>query len=109
MSVAIDDPQGPHSQQLPHCFEILLRYRQNVEATVSCFAGTVMASGMNYYALQKAGTINRVLRDNLGIVDDLLVSLISPEAKSFPVGQLVRDFGYPEVDLVAIDLLGCEV
>jgi len=90
MSLAIDDPLGPHSHQLPRCFQILLGYRQNVEATVSCFAGTLMASGMNYYALQKTGTINRIIRDNLGIVDDLLVSLISPEAKSFPVGQLER-------------------
>ena len=39
------------------------------------------------------------------VIDDILVAFISPDAKAFTVGQLIRDFSYPDVDLSEIDLV----
>jgi len=47
--------------------------------------------------------LNRVIQDNVGVIEDILVDLISPEAAAFSVENLARDFAYPDVDLFEID------
>ena len=62
------------------------------------------ATPLYYYAHQKIGEINRAIHAHLGIVEDLLVELISPTDARFDVTDLARDFGYPLVDLSDLDL-----
>lgn len=94
---------GAQHHQLPDCFEILLRYRERVEGILSFSSGVLEASGLYLYAHWKVGELNRIIQENVAIIEDLLVAFISPEAKEFSVDQLTRDYGYPDVDLFEID------
>jgi hypothetical protein len=94
---------GAQPDQLPDCFEILLRYRERVADVLSFSSGVLTASGLYLYAHRKTGELNRIIHENVGIIDDLLVTFISPESKEFTVEQLARDYGYPDVDLFEID------
>jgi hypothetical protein len=58
---------------------------------------------LDLHAHRKAGELNRVIRENVAIIDDVLVELISPEGATFSVEQLARDYGYPDVDLFEVD------
>ena len=92
-----------HRHQLPAFFEILFDYRTRVDAILS-FSGSVMeASGLYLYAHRKAAELNRSIEGHVVVIEDMLAALISPEAAAFSVEQLVRDFGYPDADLSAID------
>lgn len=90
-------------RQLPHFFEILFDYRTRVDDVLSFSSGVLEASGLYLHAYHKAGELNRVIRDNVAIVEETLVALVSPEGASFSVEQLARDFEYPDVDLFEID------
>jgi hypothetical protein len=74
-----------------------------VDHVLSFSCGVLEASGLYLYAHRKAEEMNRIIRDNVSIVDDILVALISPEETSFSVEQLTREYGYPDVDLFEID------
>jgi hypothetical protein len=90
--------------QLPEFFAILLDYRIRVDDVLSFSSGVLEASGLFSHALRKMQELNRVIRDNVAGIDDTLAALINPEGLSFSVGQLTRDYGYPDVDLFEIDL-----
>ena len=81
-------------------FSILLRYRELVYGTLdSAFSfndGVMEASGLYYYAHWKVGQINQAVRQQMQVIDNLLVQLISPDGKAFTLTELVRDYGYPE-------------
>jgi hypothetical protein len=94
---------GPQRRQLREFFKILFEYRVTVERALSFCSGVLEASGLYHYAYRKVGEVNRAIRQECAVVEDLLVSLISPEGKSFSVEELVRDHGYPAVDLFDID------
>lgn len=73
--------------------------------TLSFSSGVIIeGNGLRLYAHRKAGELNRIIRDNVAIIDDVLVAFISPEAKVFSVDQLACDYGYPDVDLFEIDV-----
>ena len=95
---------GAQGSQLPDCFKILLEYRDRVEDVLSFSSGVLEASGLYLFAHRKAGELNQIIQQNVGMIEDLLIAFISPEAKEFSVAQLVRDYGYPDVDLCEIDL-----
>ncbi|MFI5387051.1 MAG: hypothetical protein ACHQ50_13135 [Fimbriimonadales bacterium] len=99
------DPQSQqHWADLRHVFEQLLAYRVRLRAVLDFSGGVLEATPLYYYAHQKIGEINRAIRPHLGIVEDLLVELISPTDAKFDVTDLARDFGYPLVDLSDLDL-----
>lgn len=91
------------NDQLPACFEILFSYRERVDDVLSFSSGVLAASGPYLYAHRKTGELNRIIQDNLAIIEDILVTLISPEATVFSIEQLARDYDYPDVDLFDID------
>ena len=63
-----------------------------------------MAAGDLFaYLLLVTGDVNREIRKHLPIIEDRLVELISPTRQSFTLEQLVKDHGYPDVDLDEID------
>jgi hypothetical protein len=90
--------------QLPGFFQMLLDYRIRVGGVLSYSSGVLEASGLFSHAHRKVQELNRVIRDNVAGIDDTLAALINPEGLSFSVGQLTRDYGYPDVDLFEIDL-----
>ena len=94
---------GAANHELRDCFEILLGYRGRLEDVLSFSSGILEASGLYLYAHRKVGELNKIIQDNVALIDDILVAFISPEAKVFPIDQLVRDYGYPDVDLFEID------
>jgi hypothetical protein len=91
------------AHQLPEFFAILYDYRERLEKVLSFSSGVLEASGLYLHAHHKAGELNRVIRDNIAIIDDNLAALISPEDATFSVEQLARDYAYPNVDLFEID------
>ncbi|MBV9124234.1 MAG: hypothetical protein JO112_12825 [Planctomycetes bacterium] len=88
---------------LPVCFKILFDYRTKVEKVLTFSSGVLEASGLYAYAHRKAGELNGIIREHVRIIDDLLVALISPQAKTFTVEELSKDYDYPDVDLNVID------
>lgn len=94
---------GVHSDQLTDCFNILFKYRERVGSILTFSDGVLAASGLYLFAHQKTDELNRIVRENLGIIDDILVAIISPEEKQFSMVQMVNDYGYPDVDLCKID------
>lgn len=92
------------NDQLPYCFETLLEYRERVEQVLSFSSGVMAASGWYLYAFQKTEALDRIIQGNVSIIEEILGGFISPEAKTFSVDQLVRDYGYPDVDLFEIDM-----
>ena len=91
------------SHRLPEYFAILFDYRKRVEDVLSFSSGVLEASGLYLHAHRKAGELNLVIQDNIAVIKDALVDLISPEGATFTVEQLARDYGYPDVDLFEID------
>ena len=92
------------ADELPNCFEILLSYRERVESVLVFSDGTLAASGLFKYAHRKIKSINRGIAKIIASIDDLLSSFISPEGRTFTIDKLVKDYGYPDVDLNTIDM-----
>jgi hypothetical protein len=86
--------------------EICFACCSNIDSqpALSFTSGTLEASGLYFYALQKADELNRAIARHLGIVDDLLAELINPTSMSVTVDDLARDHGYPVGDLFEIDM-----
>ena len=91
------------AHQLPEFFAILYDYREQVGGVLAFSSGVLTASGLYLHAHRKVGELNRVIQDNVAVVEDVLVELIDPEAAAFSVEQLASDHGYPDVDLFDID------
>ena len=95
--------RGSIQNQLPGLFSILLAYRDVVEPALSFSSGVMEAGGLDYYAHAKVAQVNQVIREQVQVVDDILVELISPKRTTFTRRKLVRDYGYPEDDLDQVD------
>jgi hypothetical protein len=61
------------------------------------------ATGLYHHAYQKVDEVNRVIRQEVSGIEDLLIDLINPEGKTFSVEELVRDHCYPRVNFTEID------
>lgn len=97
-------PFAAERRQLPNFFAILFDYRRRVNRLLMYGSGVLAASGLNMLAYRRALDLNDVIGQNIGIIDDLLVALISPDGATFSVDQLVRDYGYSEEDLDDLDI-----
>ena len=73
--------------QLRGLFRMLLKYRLKLHPALNFASGTMEASGLYFYALQKTEELNRAIRPHVGIVDDLLAELISPTHASVTVAE----------------------
>lgn len=84
-------------------FRVLMRYREALDRVLSSNRGVMAASGPGLYAIEKIGTVNQVIQKHVPVIDDLLIAIIDPEKRAFPMSRMVKDFGYPEEDLGGID------
>ncbi len=89
--------------QLPAFFKVLFSYRKRVDSVLSFSDEVIEAGGLYLHAHHMAAKLNRVIETHLSIVDDALAAVISPDAASFSVEELVRDHGFPTDDLAAVD------
>ena len=102
MGEELRDGHAPNRHQLPEFFAILFSYRERIDQAPFS-SGVMEASGLYLQAHRVAAKLNRLIQDNISIIEDILAALISPEAVEFSVEQLARDHGYPDVDLGDID------
>ena len=65
--------------QLPEFFAILFSYRERIDQVLSFSSGVMEASGLYLQAHREAAKLNRLIEDNISIIDDILAALISPE------------------------------
>jgi len=93
--------------QLPRFFEILFGYRKRVADLLAFSSGLFEASGLYWQAHSMASDLNAVIATHVGVIDDILATVISPERAHYSMDQLVRDYGYPDVDLSEIDADWC--
>jgi hypothetical protein len=91
-------------RQLPRFFSILFDYRTRLDDVLSFNSGVIEASGLYLLAHRKADMQNQIIRNNLAAIEDTLTELISPAGAAFPRERLVREFGYPDVDVTDLDL-----
>jgi hypothetical protein len=89
---------GIRIHQLPGVFSILLRYRQSVQDTLLFCSGVSAASGLYAYACVKVGELNRIVRENVAIIDNILVAVLCPESEVIAVEPLALDYRYVEDD-----------
>jgi hypothetical protein len=85
-------------------FEILIEYRGRIESVLDFSNGVLEVSGFFLLAHLKAGDMNRVIIENLPLIDNILSELICPEGATFTVEQLIQNYGYPAVDLTELDI-----
>jgi len=100
-----DDRMREHNDEhaFRYFFRSLLGYRERVDRVLGYHSGVMMASGLYAYACVKVHEVNEPLRHQVEPIEDLLAEFISPTWQTFPRAELVRDFGYSDVDLWAID------
>jgi hypothetical protein len=93
-----------HRFQLQFVFCRLLDYRVRLESALCSAAMGWCVDGAGLYAYRRTGAVNEVIREKLSVIEDPLALIISPENRSFQVADLAREFGYPDVNLLDIDL-----
>ena len=84
-------------------FEVLFDYRIRVESVLSYSGNILTASGLFKLALDKICELSRIIENNIVNIDDIMAAMISPEMTTFSIEQMVRDYGYPDVDVYEID------
>lgn len=90
--------------QLSGCFEHLLEHRERVARVLAASHGVLEASGLYAYAHRRVVEFNTILEAHVHLLDDDLALLISPEGRSFSYETMVREYGYPDVDRIELDL-----
>lgn len=93
-----------YRHRLCFAFEALRNYRIRLEKALDSGVVGLSCDGAGFWARRKTDALNKIIRKNLSIIEEPLVTIISPENRSFKVADLAREFGYPDVDLNQIDL-----
>jgi len=89
--------------RLSRFFATLFDYRMRVERVLSFSNLFLSASGLFKLAYDKICELNGIIENNIADIDDTLAALISPEMAAFSIEQIVREYGYPDVNLCEID------
>ena len=99
-------PQGEKSiNDLQECYRMLLQYREVMEEALSYGSGYYhIGSELVHQASCHINHSEESCREHFRSIDEILISIISPEAKQFSIEQLKREFAFPEVNVGAIDL-----
>jgi hypothetical protein len=91
-------------KMLRRFFEILFRYRIHVESILSYPDGMLMASGLIRVVYDKICELSGIVENNIDTIDGILTAVISPKMAAFSIGQMIRDYGYPDDNLEEIDI-----
>jgi hypothetical protein len=86
-------------------FRWLLRYRKHAQVNLDELSGVLEASGVGcFFAAELISDTNTVFAKELQKIEELLCDMIDPENRAISQKELVKNFGYLEVDLRDIDL-----
>lgn len=94
---------GYMEELLPDSFRLLLTYRMQLDDVLFSFSNIITASGPIISVYRKANQLNTIIQQNIADIEDVLANLISPEGKTFTIEELVREYGYPDIDMDALD------
>ena len=90
---------------LPECFASLIQHREEVEYVMNFGSGAYsFGSTLLRDTYQKIWDFIAVIKEEAKAIDAIIVAIISPEEKSFSVGQLIREYDFPCIDIMTIDL-----
>lgn len=94
-----------NSNDLTQCFLTLMQYRQEVE-NVLCFGSGAYHINPELLSntYRKIWQLSWQIKENIVGIDTIIATIINPEEKSFSVEILVRDYGFPDVDITQLDL-----
>jgi len=93
------------SNELVGCFNILMRFRQEVEDVLSFGSGAYhIGLRLQWNTYCRIWNFIWIMKEEVKSLDSIIVAIISPEEKSFTIDELVRDHGFPDVNITEIDL-----
>lgn len=92
-------------KDLEECFQSLLQYREEIEQCLWFGSGYYqMSSKLVNAAYGQIWRSAETIRNEIMPIDQIIVSLISPEEKCFPVDHLVNNYDFPNVDITSVDM-----
>ncbi|MFN8395420.1 MAG: hypothetical protein U0176_12320 [Bacteroidia bacterium] len=83
-----------------------LRLLQEIRALQKFNSGWLMAGFVSsrYIITKTESVIRTINNDKVQEIKDLLGKIIDPQQRKFSQSQLIRDYGFPDVDLRAIQM-----
>lgn len=83
----------------------LLNFRQQLHGLTLPERGMLEGFSIGlFYSQELQNQLKEHVRANLGAIDDTLWLLLDPARRDLALPSLVREYGYPDVDLAALDL-----
>jgi hypothetical protein len=93
-----------NTKKLNFLFTRLLEYRTKVELLFDCNSNVLAVSGFHTLLINLTFEINKKIKRQTNIIDNILLLLIEPLFTEVTLELLVENFNYPNVDLDEIDL-----
>jgi hypothetical protein len=93
-----------NTKKLNFLFTRLLEYRTKVELLFDCNSNVLAVSGFHTLPINLTFEINKKIKSQTNIIDNILLLLIEPLFTEVTLELLVENFDYPDVDLDEIDL-----
>ena len=90
--------------QYSYFFKFLFSYRLLVEGVLEKGSTVYAASGMYLIALALHVDLNKKIRREVQLIDELLAILLNPNQVVITKRKLIKEFGCPNVDLESIDI-----
>lgn len=89
---------------LERFYSHLIQYRISVYNVLSHNSGVLEASNKGFFAaINITGEANNNIKDQINIVDSLLVQIIDPESKELSEQELIDKYDFPKEDINEID------
>ena len=84
-------------------FKRLMDYRMNAEALLQCNDGCLMTSEPYSITIRLTRRVNNDLKESLRPMDQVLSLLVDPIQRCLPREVLIREYGFPDVNLNDLD------
>lgn len=87
-----------------YIYSKLFQMRNNLHQINVQFGGVIAASGLYILPIIINNEIIRKTREDLAIIDQLLMLFINPKGEDLSIERLIRDFNFPVEDIHSVDL-----
>jgi len=95
--------QFMHSGGIPVLWTRMLQLRLHIEQITAFNEHIMVASGIYFYAVQLADDVGKRVEAGRDHIDQVLSLILDPAQRRFTWGYLVREHGFPDVDLDALE------
>ena len=93
------------SDEMQFIYQYLIKYKKQIYTLQAFNSGWLEASGkLGQYSIGLTNTITSNLKGKTEELDYLLNLIINPNGYSFSEQELIEKYGYPDVDLLDIDI-----